>query len=263
MLYIGSPQSNKTISIGSLGSGTNSTIYIGRPGDNVYLRGSVYYTSTQVLTINSNVIQLNESSNLNNASSGSGIQIRDNSNDLAGFVIVTQDMNGYSFKAPNSPNVLRLDINSLVVNSGVNSAMVTLKNSSTLFNDSSFDLIVNNNVDGNYNGTGSLFVSSKSIFNNDVSMNTCLFVGSNASFNNDVSMNKRLFVGSNASFNNDVSMNKRLFVGTDTSFNGNIYVNKTGFFNSNVAINKTTVASGAVLDISGNMNQIGGVVFQF
>jgi len=416
IINIGSSSSNKTINISSMSLGSNTTIYIGKPGDTVFLRGNVFNTTQQALVVNSYIIQINEGSNSNNSSRGAGIQIRDNSNDLAGYLLVSNDMASYNFKAPNSNNVLRFDMSGLVVN-GATNPMVVLRNSASLYNDSSFDIITNNNIDADYNGNfyvaipsilngdaslnsnlkvggntvlnsnlyvnndaslnGNLYVVSKTTLNNDVFMNSRLFVGNDVSMNsrlfvgndvsmnsrlfvgndvsmnsrlfvgkdvsmnsrlfvgndvsmnsrlfvgndvsmnsrlfvgndvsmnsrlfvgndvsmnsrlfvgNDVSMNSRLFVGNDVSMNsrlfvgNDVSMNSRLFVGNDVSMNGGLYVvskttlnndvsinanitiNKTAFFNSNIAINKTTVAQNTVLDISGNMNQIGGVVFQF
>jgi len=243
-LYLGSTQNNNVIYIGSRNATIKSTVYVGNLNDTVILQGNVQNQTTIDLLVNSNLIQINDGAISSGSSGGAGIQIRDNNDDLAGYLKVANDMNGYNIKAPSSNNVLRIDVNALTVNSNINSAMVTLKSSASIFNDSSFDLIVNNNVDANYQGQGNFYVATKTILNDDVSMNS------------------RLVVGGKVSFNSDVSLNSRLLVGSDTSLNGNIYVKKTGFFNSNIAINKTTVASNVVLDVSGNM-QMTGVVFQF
>jgi photosystem II stability/assembly factor-like uncharacterized protein len=251
-INIGSSTANKTINISSFGApGNNATIYIGRSGDNVFLQGNVSTIASQTLTVNTNKIQINEGSLLPGYTSyGSGIQIRDNQNDLAGYLLVTQDMQGYSFKAPKSSNVLRFDMNNLVATTATG-AMVTVQQSSSIFADSSFDLIVNNNIDGNYNGSGNFYVGTKSYLNSDVQLNSRLFVA------NDVSLSGGLYVKGNALLNGKIQ-----FSG-DISFNSAIQVMSTGIFGSNIAINKSTIAPNVVLDISGNMNQIGGVVFQF
>ena len=243
-LYLGSTQNNSVIFIGSRNASIKSTVYVGNLNDTVILQGNVQNQTTIDLLVNSNLIQINDGAISSGSSGGAGIQIRDNNDDLAGYLKVANDMNGYNIKAPSSNNVLRIDVNALTVNSNINSAMVTLKSSYSIFNDSSFDLIVNNNVDANYQGQGNFYVATKTILNDDVSMNSNLFVGGKS----------RLY--------GDVSMNSRLFVTSDTSLNGNIYVNKTAIFNSNIAINKTTVASNVVLDVNGNM-QVSGIVFQF
>lgn len=243
-LYLGSTQNNSVIHIGSRNSDKNTTIFVGNNNDTVILQGNVVNQTSVDLLVNSNLIQINDGAMSYGSSGGAGIQIRDNNDDLAGYIKVANDMNGFNLKAPGSNNVLKIDINTLTVNSNINSAMVTLKQSSSIFNDSSFDMIVNNNVDANYQGQGNFYVATKTILNDDVSMNS------------------RLVLGGKARFYSDVSMNNRLFVMSDTSLNGNIYVDKTAFFNSNIAINKKTVGPYAVLDISGNM-QISGIVFQF
>ena len=251
-IKIGPATTSKSIYIGSQvnnGSANSTSLYIGNDNDIVYLRGEVFTQTTQNLNVYSKIIQLNDGENGNEASATAGIQIRDNSNDLQGFIKVASNMTAYNIKATQSSNILRLDNDSMVLNGGVTSGMVILTPSTTshtgLAIDSSYVITVNNNVDGNYNGSGNFYVATKSILNGDVSLNSELFI------NGDVSMNSQLFVKGDASLNTqlfingDVSMNSQLFVKGDVSLNSTLRVgndvslNAQLFVKGDVSLNST------------------------
>ena len=305
-VFIGPATTSKNIYIGSQvnnGAANSTSLYIGNDNDVVYLRGEVFTQTTQNLNVYAKVIQLNDGENGNAASATSGIQIRDNSNDLQGFIRVSSNMEGFNLKTTQSSNVLRLDNDTMVLNNGVTHGMVVLTPATTNYTgsviDSSYVITVNNNIDGNYNGSGNFYVATKSILNGDTSMNSCFFINGDTSMNaklfvkgdvslnstlrvgGDTSMNSRLFVNGDLSLNSrllvngDVSLNATLRMGGDVSLNSRLYVNKTSLFNADVSINsnlnlpnggisigKPTVTSGYVLDLSGNINHA-GVVFQF
>jgi photosystem II stability/assembly factor-like uncharacterized protein len=240
----------KTIYVGSQSTTGATTIYIGNDRDTVYIRGNITTKTVQDVNVVSKHIFLNEGAREVNNAGGSGILICDAGDISAGSILMSDNQYAYNFKAASSSNIVRLDVKTLTANSGVNSPMVVLTSSAPNFtstSDSNYAITVNNNVDGNYNGTGNFYVAKKSILNGDVSMNGSLVVGSTATFNGTMI------------FNSNVT------VAADSTMNGNMYVSKTGFFASSVAINTSTVSStkNVVLDVSGNMNQIGGVVFQF
>jgi hypothetical protein len=70
-----------------------------------------------------------------NSSSDAGIYIVDNSNDYAGYIAVSKDMLGYKFKAPYNvadPNILKININDMVLPAGVSTGLVTLKRTSPI-----------------------------------------------------------------------------------------------------------------------------------
>ena len=133
---------------------------------------------------------------------------------------------------------------------------------------------------------GNLYVTKRSVFSLDVSMNGNLDIGSgtnSVAINKDISagyafdvsgltiLRNRLFVGSDASFGTrlfvlgDTSLNGNLFVNQDLSLNGNLFVGKRGVFaldvsmngnvrlgtgNQSVFINKD-ISAGYALDVSG------------
>ena len=242
--------SGKTIYVGSQNSLSATTIYIGNDRDTVYIRGNITTKTVQDVNVISKHIFLNEGAIAVNNAGGAGLLICDAGDISAGYFLMSENQYAYNFKAASSSNVVRLDVKTLTVNSGVNSPMVVLRPSAPTFtstSDSNYAITVNNDIDSNYNGTGNFYVAKKSILNGDVSMNG------------------NLVVGSTATFNGNIVLTSSITIAADSTMNGNMYVSKTGFFSSSVAINKSTVSTtkDVVLDVSGNMNQIGGVVFQF
>jgi hypothetical protein len=254
-VYLGPATTSKNIYIGSQvnnGSANSSNVYIGNDNDTVFIRGDVFTTTINNINVVSKIIQLNDGENGNSASATAGIQIRDNSNDLQGFIRVSSNMTAYNIKATQSPNVLRVDNNSMVLNGGVTSGMVILTPSTTSYTgaaiDSSYVITVNNNVDGNYNGSGNFYVATKSILNGDASLNSRLFINGDASMNSrlfvkgDASLNARLFINDDVSMNadlfvkGDASMNSKLYVGNDVSLNSRLYVANNVIFGSNLYI---------------------------
>jgi predicted acyltransferase (DUF342 family) len=281
-IYIGAPNTSKNIYIGSqVDNGTiNSTsIYVGNDNDHVYLRGEVFTKTTQNLNVFTKVIQLNDGEMGNNQSALSGLQIRDNSNDLQGFFGISSNMTGFNFNSTQSSNVIRLDCSSLILNDSVNNGMVILSRSTNNYTgdaiDSSFSITVNNNVDGNYNGTGNFYVGTKSILNGDVSMNSDMAINGIVTMNSDliiygntslradlkmdgdVSLTGKLFLSDDASLNyrlfvnGDVSMNSTLCVGSDTSLNSRLYVTGDVSLNSRLIVNETSLFKA---DVSMNSN---------
>jgi predicted acyltransferase (DUF342 family) len=114
----------------------------------------------------------------------------------------------------------------------------------------------------------------------DVSLNSRLFVKSDISANSrvfvgqDVSLNSRLYVGGVTTHNSrlivksDISANGNISVGHDMSVNGNIYVSNNltlgGMVNFiGLTIGSNTANPNTTLDISGNIEQLDGVTFQF
>jgi hypothetical protein len=130
------------------------------------------------------------------------------------------------------------------------------------------------------------------INNSDLSANRRVFVGQDVSLNSrlfvksDISANSRLFVGGNTSLkgtlavagvttlnntliaNSDISANKSIFAGNDISVNGNIYVAQNltlgGIVNFvGLSIGSNNTFPDSTLDISGNIEQMNGAIFQF
>jgi len=133
--------SSKNIFIGSDGTNTQATtntIRIGGPKDNIVITGQ--NTSVNIENINAGpIIYLNKLDASNdvvnmgiNTSAGAGIHIVDNSNNDAGKIVVSSNMEGYILKAPASVTKMRMDIGTM------GSGILSLKPDEGLFADSSF-----------------------------------------------------------------------------------------------------------------------------
>ncbi len=97
----------QTVNIGSNGSAGITTINIGGTGDTVNIAGSVNNITSQNLLITDKQILLNNGAVGAGTARDAGIVIRDNNNDLQGYII-TNATNGQTFniKAPESTGVL-------------------------------------------------------------------------------------------------------------------------------------------------------------
>jgi len=182
---------------------------------------------------------------------------------------VASNMTAYNIKATQSSNILRIDNDSMVLNGGVTSGMVILTPSTTSYTglaiDSSYVITVNNNVDGNYNGSGNFYVATKSILNGDVSLNSELFINGDVSMNSqlfvkgDASLNTRLFINGDVSLNarlfvkGDVSLNSTLRVGNDVSMNAELFVKGDVSLNSTLCIG-SDVSMNAELFVKGDVS---------
>jgi len=130
---------------------------------------------------------------------------------------------------------------------------------------------------------GNLFVAydtslnSRLVVGSDVTINNRLFTVGDTSLNGNVNIGKDLTINGrlnvqnytntnviNTTVNNyqlivseDLSLNGRVFVLSDASLNGNLYVNDY------LLVNTTSVVSGAIVNINGNIYQSNGCIFQF
>ena len=231
VLYVGTGSYSSQVYIGSLLSGKAKTIFLGSDQDTVILRGNVQNKTVSNLVVNSKQITLNEGDTEEGASSYSGITIRDNSNDMAGYILVSTDMSAFNFRATNEySNRLRFDVNSMTLNGDVATGIMVLKQSTELDSDytltvqsidASSILIRDKNISDDYT---QYITTHLTISGGDISANTHIFVGG------DVSLNSRLFVG------NDVSANSRVFVGGDVSLGSRIFVSGDVSANSRVFV---------------------------
>jgi UDP-3-O-[3-hydroxymyristoyl] glucosamine N-acyltransferase len=168
-IFIGSKNTNRTINIGYGGNLSNSNIInIGNPNDTIVIHGTTT-SATQAVTAQKYFVA-NKDNPINGSSYGGGLLIYDNNNDYAGYTILSQDMNGFLFKATQSNNVVRMDIKSMVLpNISVNGP----PNASILWIVPSTDLQSNYTVTTNdslyLDSTGNFHSTNKSIFHTDIS----------------------------------------------------------------------------------------------
>jgi hypothetical protein len=281
VLYVGTGSYSSQIYIGSAVTGTPKTIYVGSDQDTVILRGNVQNKTVTNLSVNSKQINLNRGDTELGDSAYAGITIRDNGNDMAGYILISQDMSGFVFKPTNDESTrVKFDINSFALDTGMDTGLMILTPgdsadaeyrvtvqpidcSNILIRDKLLSTDTNQYITtaltlsgGDMSANGCIFVGG------DVSLNARLFVNDDVSFNRrtyiggDVSLNARLFVSDDVSFNTrtyiggDVSLNGRLFVNDDVSFNGLLYVGgdvslgSRLFVTSDALINTLTIGLG-------------------
>jgi hypothetical protein len=96
-----------------IGTGVaGSKIFIGSDSASVVIKGNTQYTNATNLLVTNKNIYLNENAIGNGQSYNAGIYIRDNNDDLAGYIITNEFSNGFKLKAPNSPAIFLNAINS-------------------------------------------------------------------------------------------------------------------------------------------------------
>jgi len=188
---------------------------------------------------------------------GTGIYVADNTDNQAGHIRVSQDMNGWVMKAttPNS-NAVKFDINNLSLSNnlninpglgvnGINSGLVVLNRpSGTDIIDSSYVLSVkqfdisNILVRDSINSTDvEQVIKTNILIGNSLTINNRLYVANSTILNGDASLNGKFAVGS------DMSLNGKLLVASDVSINGNISIRGTlesTTYQSNYIINTVT-----------------------
>ena len=97
----------------------NDTVYLGNTSGNVVIRGNLTLptsiTSTNInnLEITNKTILLNDGNPSNNSSAYSGLYIRDNGADNAGYFLQNGTMDGFIFKSAQNANRVNLDVSGL------------------------------------------------------------------------------------------------------------------------------------------------------
>ena len=97
---------------------------------NLFLPGSITTTTVTNVEIKNKIILLNDESPYQNDSGNTGIRIRDNGNDSAGYFLTNGNRTGYVFKNAASANRVNLDISGLTLSGHMATAgrgLLTLK----------------------------------------------------------------------------------------------------------------------------------------
>ena len=281
VLYVGTGSYSSQIYIGSAVTGTPKTIYVGSDQDTVILRGNVQNKTVTNLSVNSKQINLNRGDTELGDSAYAGITIRDNSDNMAGYILVSQDMSGFVFRPTNEGSTrIKFDVNSLALDPGMDTGLMILTPgdsadaeyrltmqpidcSNILIRDKWLSTDTNQYITTALTLSGGDMSANERVFvGGDVSLNARLFVNDDVSFNSrtymggDVSLNARLFVSDDISANSrvfiggDVSLNARLFVSDDVSFNrllyvgGDVSLGSRLFVTSDALINTLTIGLG-------------------
>jgi hypothetical protein len=126
-----------TLNSNTLSIGSNTTLVnIGRNGGevhilgNLFLPGSITSTTVNNIEIKKKTILLNDESPYSAGSDFTGLYIRDNMNDAAGYFLTNGIRNGYLFKTAASANRVNLDVSGLTLSghmAAVGRGLLTLK----------------------------------------------------------------------------------------------------------------------------------------
>jgi cytoskeletal protein CcmA (bactofilin family) len=257
----------------NLGSSSNM-IYIGGGNDQVEIGGNVQFTTTEQMRVNNPLIELNANSNGNLTSAGAGIIIRDNSNSRAGYLLVSDNMQGYTIKAPilgSHPVALetqQLNLNrfttpmpNLGISNVINSGIMVLTPSPN--SDASYSITVQqmdiSNIlvrDSATSNDQTQKILTNLVVQKDVSLNSRLYVQQDASFGSSMFINQDLTVNGNLKVRqqtvnqyiiNTTTTDYTLIIAEDLSLNGRMYIADDVSFNSHLYVNGKTTHQGDVL----------------
>ncbi len=140
-IYIGSmglynESGTRTIFIGNNGTTQNSrnVIRIGGGEDTVVLGGGGSGVGIENISAGKTItVNTTGNTNLFETSAGAGLLIMDNSsNKYAGHFIVSNDLNGFIFKATKNittPNIVKLDVNSITLPENIQNGLLTVSRS--------------------------------------------------------------------------------------------------------------------------------------
>jgi hypothetical protein len=205
LLVGGTETGGKTIKIShNTMSGVPNNVFIGGSDDNVTISGKNLHIEGTLSTIE-NQIQLRSKTTDNYASGGSGIFIRDNSNDSSGYIKLNSKLDGFELKSSvDKSNILNIQVNELIIekkkdlftNLPIENGLVILKNTAAVYNDNTigsnvctmttawFD--VNNILLGNYkaNGNSLLLSSSRQTISTDIHFLGNVFLENNTDSTN-------------------------------------------------------------------------------
>ena len=263
----------KVFTIGSGGySGKLSnanTIYIGSTGDNIYINGNTIFQNQDQTQYNSPLLQLNcpsfntitgdynypvrnpgatfnsDNKTISTLKLLAGISIANNSDNYSGLIVVSNDSNGYYFKAPSSPNIVNLNIGSLTLPQNAIPQQQALTSSQNISINNGILVLTTDTTNRNYANYGIKVnpIDISNIFLRDItSTTTYQQVLTNVGISGDftVMLNNRLMVYS------DVSFNSRLYVYSDASFCNRVFVCNDVSLNANLFVANISTLSGPI-----------------
>ena len=213
---------------------------------NLFLPGSITTTTVTNVEIKNKIILLNDESPYQNDSGNTGIRIRDNGDDAAGYFLTNSTRTGYVFKTAASLNRVNLDISGLTLSGHMATAgrgLLTLKPNSV------------DNIGADYT------VSTDTIYINDISML-------------DVSLNRRVWKNVDRSSDTIQVLDTKLasalglyagkleadFIANSVlDISGNAFATRLGLGTTGVNMNYQLDISGSEyvsknVDVSGNMS---------
>jgi hypothetical protein len=232
-------------------SGSGNYLYLGDANSNVQINGNLFLpgsittvnTSINNLEIKNKTILLNDQAAGSNQSAFSGLYIRDDNIDNAGYFLVNGQMNGFLFKSQKSGNRVNLDVSGLsLASSGLTQGFVVLKP----------NVVVG--VSADYTITTDL-VNIKDIQSLDTSLNRRVERNpSTTTANTQVIDTKIMATG--------LYVNKTVdnyIANSQMDINGNAFISKLGLGTSSVNSSYTLDVAGTAkvssnLDISGSLS---------
>jgi hypothetical protein len=249
--------SNTTVRIGNSEYNTpaiSSNIYIGGPNDTVTILGNIILGQvSETSLIKDKTTTLNYSNTGTNTSAGSGIQIYDNSLNNAGYMVVSNNRNGYLFKSPNNSNVVNLNVSGLTLTDPSKNGLLVLQKTTS-------------QTDSNYTiGSGTVGISS--IDNLQNTLNNRVVGSSTFGQSGSQTITSALYINDASGTVSTSTTTGALRVSGGVGITGNVYVGGKLVVNSPVIFNRlglatTTTNPTSSLDVSGQITQ-NGYIWQF
>lgn len=210
---------------------------------NLFLPGSITSTTVNNVEIKNKTILLNDESPYSMGSAFTGLLVRDNGDDNAGFILTNGTRSGYIFKTASSGNRVNLDIEGLKLNAPLTRGLLTLK--PNLIGDISADYTIS---------TDTIQITDISMLdvslNRRVFRNTTLTTATTQVVDTKLASSVGFYVGK---LESDFIANSALDI------NGNAFATRLGLGTNGVNMNYKLDISGSEyvsgnVDISGNMS---------
>jgi hypothetical protein len=210
---------------------------------NLFLPGSITSTTVNNIEIKLKTILLNDASPFSMGSAFTGLLIRDNGDDNAGFILTNGTRSGYIFKTASSGNRVNLDVEGLKLNAPLTRGLLTLK--PNLIGDISADYTIS---------TDTIQITDISMLdvslNRRVFRNTTLTTATTQVVDTKLASSVGFYVGK---LESDFIANSALDI------NGNAFATRLGLGTNGVNMNYKLDISGSEyvsgnVDISGNMS---------
>jgi hypothetical protein len=233
-MYIGA--STNIVNVGN----ANGEVHI---FGNLFLPGSITSTTVNNIEIKLKTILLNDASPFSMGSAFTGLLIRDNGDDNAGFILTNGTRSGYIFKTASSGNRVNLDVAGLALTGPSTRGLLTLK--PNLIGDISADYTIS---------TDTIQITDISML--DVSLNRRVF--RNTTLTTETTQVVDTKLASSVGFYAG-KLEADFIANSALDINGNAFATRLGLGTNGVNMNYKLDISGSEyvsgnVDISGNMS---------
>ena len=252
---------------------STKNIYFGSTGDKIYMNADVVYrgsfttsttgvaeTAASQFFLNSVSGEVGGANQFPGSSAGGGLFLQDNGNSQQGYMIISDDLTGFNFKATTfngavPQNVVKMDVARLTINNPANSDELMILRPASAYQPT----FGQTDADYSYNmvssglSINSIFVRNQALSSsNNQFIDTDMTIAGNFLGLSDISANGNLYAQNNAAINGsllvnlDSSFNGNLFVNNNTTMNGKLIVISDTSLNSNLKVGLNTYLNGSL-----------------